>query len=67
MKRVRIEAAKRPGSVILKDMPKYTGTEDQITIHIMTYNRQWWLEQMRTGRPVLNMGVDGRAIPNIFF
>lgn len=67
MKRVSVEAAKRPGSVILYNMPKFTGTADQVTSQMMTYNRQWWLAQMRTGRPVLNMGSDGRAIPSIFY
>lgn len=67
MKRVSVEAAKRPGSVILNNMPKFTGTTDQVTSQMMTYNRQWWLQQMRTGRPVLNMGLDGRASLSIFF
>lgn len=42
MKRVSVEAAKRPGSVILNNMPKFTGTTDQVTSQMMTYNRQWF-------------------------
>lgn len=68
MKRVSMEAAKRPGSVILNNMPKFTGTADQITSQMMTYNRQWILQQMRSGRPILDIGLDAtRANPSIFY
>ncbi|CAF4717920.1 unnamed protein product, partial [Rotaria socialis] len=64
MKRVGVEAAKRPGSVILNNMPKFTGTADQVTSQMMTYNRQWILQQMRSARPILDIGLDAtRANP----
>ncbi|SHE78683.1 hypothetical protein SAMN05444377_101244 [Flavobacterium fontis] len=68
MKRVSMEAAKREGSVILNDMPKFTGTAYQVTSQMMTYNRQWILQQMRSGRPILDIGLDAtRANPSIFY
>ena len=68
MKRVSMEAAKRPGSVTLNNMPKFTGTADQITSQMMTYNRQWILQQMRSGRPILDIGLDPMRInPSIFY
>ncbi|GAA4762835.1 MULTISPECIES: RHS repeat-associated core domain-containing protein [Flavobacterium] len=68
MKRVGMEAAKHPSSVILNNMPKFTGTADQITSQMMTYNRQWLLQQMRSGRPIINIGLDpNRGAPSIFY
>ena len=40
MKRVSIEAAKHPGSVILNTLPKFTGTAYQIKSQMITYNRK---------------------------
>lgn len=68
MKRVRVEAAKLPGSVILNNMPEFIGTADQVTSKMMTYNRQCILQQMRIGRPILDIGLDAtRANPSIFY
>jgi len=68
MKRVSMEAAKHPRSVILNNMPKFTGNANQITSQMMTYNRQWILQQMRSGRPILNIGLDPtRGAPSIFY
>jgi len=68
MKRVSVEAAKRPGSVILNNMPKFTGTADQVTSQMMTYNRQWILQKMRSGRSILDIGLDAtKANPSIFY
>jgi hypothetical protein len=68
MKRVSVEAAKRPGSVILNNMPKFKGTTAQVTSQMMTYERQWFLQQMRSGRPILDIGLDAaRANPSIFY
>lgn len=68
MKRVSAAAAKNPGSVILNNMPKFTGTTDQVTSQMMTYNRQWILQQMRSRRPILDIGLDAtRANPSIFY
>lgn len=62
MKHVAAEAAKRPGAVILNNMPKFTGNAAQQASQKMFYNRKWFLEQLRSGRPVLDMGVDGIRI-----
>jgi hypothetical protein len=68
MKRVSMEATKHEGSVILNNMPKFTGTADQITSQMMTYNRQWILQQMRSGKPILDIGLDAtRTNPSIFY
>jgi hypothetical protein len=67
MARVEAAASKIPGAKILNDMPKFTGTADQVTSQMMTYNRQWILQQMRSGRPILDIGRDlNRANPSIF-
>ncbi len=68
MKRVSTEAAKRPNSVILNNMPTFTGVPHQVTSQMMTYNRQWILQQMRSGRPIIDIGLDPmRANPSIFY
>jgi len=68
MKRVGTVAAQNPGSVILNTMPKFTGSANQVTSQMMTYNRQWILQQMRSGRPILDIGLDAtRANPSIFY
>lgn len=68
MARVEVAASKIPGAKILNDMPKFTGTRTQVTSQMMTYNRQWILQQMRSGRPILDIGRDlYRANPSIFY
>ena len=68
MKRVITAAAKRPGSVILNNMPKFSGSATQVTSKMMTYNRLWILQQLRSGRPILDIGVDvARKTPSIFY
>ena len=68
MKRVSTEVASHPNSVILNNMPRFTGTRDQITSQMMTYNRQWILQQMRSGRSILDIGLDPtRVNPSIFY
>lgn len=68
MKRVSVAAAQNPGSVILNNMPKFIGTAEQVTSQMMTYNRQWILQQMRSGRPILDIGLNAtRANPSIFY
>jgi hypothetical protein len=68
MKRVSMEAAKHPGSIILNNMPKFTGSAHQVTSQMMTYNRQWILQQMRSGRPIIDIGLDpNRGAPSIFY
>ena len=68
MARVEAAAAKIPGSVILNTMPKFTGTAEQITSQMMQYNRQWILNQLRSGRTILDIGRDAtRVNPSIFY
>jgi hypothetical protein len=68
MARVEAAAAKVPGAKILNDMPIFSGTSNQITSQMMTYNRQWILQQMRSGRPILDIGRDlNRLNPSIFY
>jgi hypothetical protein len=65
MKRVSMEAAKYPCSVILNNMPKLTGASHQVTSQMMTYNRQWLLQQMRSGRPIIDIGLDPLAVVRV--
>lgn len=68
MDRVVDAAAKIPDAKILNTMPEFKGTADQITSQMMTYNRQWILQQMRSGRTILDIGQDvNRANPSIFY
>jgi hypothetical protein len=71
MSRVEAAASKIPGSKILNDMPDFAAmgqNANQVTSSMMQYNRQWILEQMRSGRPILDIGVDAnRAAPSIFY
>jgi hypothetical protein len=35
---------------------------------MMQYNRQWLLQQIRSGRPILDIGLDpARKMPSIFY
>jgi hypothetical protein len=68
MKRVSAASAQNLGSVILNNMPKFTGSANQVTSQMMTYNRQWILQQMRSGRPILDIGLDAtRTNPSVFY
>lgn len=68
MKRGSTEAAKREGSVILNNMPNFTGTADQVASQMMTFNRQWLLQQMRSGRSIIDIGLDpARGVLSIFY
>lgn len=68
MKRVSMEAAKHQGSVTLTNMPKFVGTDYQITSQMMTHNRQWILQQMRNSKTIIDIGVDPmRSTPSIFY
>jgi hypothetical protein len=41
---------------------------DQVTGAMMQYNRKWILEQMRSGRQIIDIGPDiNRARPSIFY
>ena len=68
MKRVSAAAAKNPGSIILNNMPKFSGSPHQITSQMMQYNRKWLLQQMRSGKPIMDIGLDPvRKNPSIFY
>jgi hypothetical protein len=71
MLRVEVAATKYPGAKILNDMPdlKAMGMDaDQVTSSMMQYNRKWMLEQMRSGRQIIDIGADAnRANPSIFY
>jgi RHS repeat-associated protein len=71
MARVEAFAAKIPGAKILNDMPDFKAmgmNADQVTSAMMQYNRRWILEQMRSGRQIIDIGADAwRARPSIFY
>jgi hypothetical protein len=68
MDRVIQASSEIPGSKILNTMPQFTGTADQITSQMMQYNRQWILNEMRSGNTILDIGLDiNRADRSIFY
>lgn len=68
MGRVEAAAAKISGARILNTMPEFTGTADQITSQMMQYNRQWLLNELRSGRTIIDIGLDEtRPTPSIFY
>lgn len=71
MKRVEMEATKYPGATILNDMPEYwnMGLKDyEVTSKMMAYNRSWILEQLKSGRQIIDIGYDvNRNTPSIFY
>ncbi len=71
MARVEFEAAKYSGAKILNDMPDFKAmgmNPNQVTSAMMQYNRKWILEQMRSGRQIIDIGADvNRARPSIFY
>jgi RHS repeat-associated protein len=71
MVRVEKAAEKIPGAKILNDMPDFRSmgmNADQATSKMMQYNRKWILEQMRSGRSIIDIGADAnRATPSIFY
>lgn len=49
-------------------MPEFTGTADKITSQMMQYNRKWILNEMRSGRTILDIGLDAnRTNSSIFY
>lgn len=71
MSRVENAAAKIPGSKLLNDMPDFKSmgmNADQVTSSMMQYNRKWILDQIRSGRPILDIGLDlNRGMRSIFY
>jgi RHS repeat-associated protein len=71
MKRVDEAASRIPGSRTLDDMPDFRkrgGRPDEVTAEMMRYNRKWILEQMRSGKTIVDIGRDpNRKAPSIFY
>ncbi|MCA2998930.1 MAG: hypothetical protein ING75_10045 [Rhodocyclaceae bacterium] len=71
MARVEREAARHPNAKILNDMPDFKAmgmNRDQVTSAMMQHNRVWILDQMRSGRQIIDIGADpNRALPSIFY
>jgi hypothetical protein len=68
MARVEAAASKIPGSKILNNMPAFTGKPWEVTSKMMQYNRQWILNELRSGRAIIDIGRDAtRANPSIFY
>ena len=69
--RVEKAASKIPGAKTLDDMPdfgSYGLNPDQVTSKMMEYNRKWILDQLRSGRQIIDIGRDiNRARPSIFY
>jgi hypothetical protein len=71
MARVEAAAAKIPGAKILNDMPDFKAmgmNAVEQTSAMMQYNRVWILDQLRSGRQIIDIGLDpNRGIPSIFY
>jgi hypothetical protein len=71
MYRVRAAAATIPGARTLSDMPDFAArglVNFQVTSEMMKFNRKWLLEQLRTGRKIIDIGPDpNRMVPSIFY
>jgi hypothetical protein len=56
---------------ILNDMPDFAGQgmkDYEVTSAMMRYNRQWFLNQLRSGRSILDIGRDPERVdPSIFY
>lgn len=68
MARVEAVATKIPNSKILNTMPEFKGNKDQVTSKMMQYNRKWILNELRSGRVIMDLGRDAtRVNPSIFY
>jgi len=68
MKRVESVASKIPGARTFTEIPELTGPEWQQTSQLMQANRQWILNELRSGRTILDIGLDAnRTQPSIFY
>jgi len=71
MARVEAAASNIPRAEILNDMPDFEAmgmNDEQVMGAMMQYNRQWILDQMRSGRQIIDIGADpNRATPSIFY
>jgi len=68
MGRVERAAENTAGSVIMDEIPILEGKAYEKTSQLMVYNRKWILNQMRSGRPIMDIGRDpNRISPSIFY
>jgi len=68
MSRVEAAASRIPGARALNNMPVFAGNKEQITSQMMAYNRRWFLDELRSGRTILDIGPDpARINPSIFY
>jgi hypothetical protein len=69
--RVQPAAERLPGVRILNDMPDFSalGLEDEeVTSRMMSFNRKWLLDQLQSGKTILDIGHDpNRVRPSIFY
>lgn len=59
MERVSKEALQHQSAVILNNMPNY-GRGTEATSKMMAFNRKWLLDEMRSGRTIIDIGRDIR-------
>lgn len=70
MARVEEVAAKIPGSKIHDDMPDFASlgmSPQQVISSMMQHNRKWLLEQLRSGREIIDIGADVNKISSSMF
>lgn len=71
MARVQAAANRIRGAKILNNMPDFKAmgmNADQVTSSMMQFNRKWILEQLRSGRQILDLGLDAaRSTRSIFY
>lgn len=55
----------------MNDMPNFQAmgmNADQVNSAMMQYNRSWMLQQMKSGRTIIEIGADAtRSNPSIFY
>lgn len=68
MARVDAAASKIPGARTLDNMPDFSGKSWQVTSKMMQHNRKWLLNELRSGRRIVDIGRDAnRSNPSIFY
>jgi hypothetical protein len=71
MVRVRSAAGKIENARILDDMPDFASSgmkPHEVTSAMMQFNRKWILEQLRSGKTIVDIGRDpNRRLPSIFY
>jgi len=69
MTRVESTAALFPYSSTMNNVPNWVfqGTKDQVTSQLMFYNRVWYLNQLRSGKTIIDIGKDNTRIVRSIF